>query len=74
MILHKRIEGTPNNFSLSELQGNLSCPFDQYNFSNFKQNAQKVANRVKKIEQKGNGLTKEIKEYLHKVIVNKPEL
>ena len=74
LLLHKRVVGTPDDFSASELQDNTALGFDKYNTQTFKRNTQTIANRVKKFEQKGTGLTKHFKELLAQVLKDKPDL
>ena len=74
LLLHKRIVGDPDDYSAAELQAHPSFNFDQYPAQTFKRNSQTVANRVKKFETKGTGLSKDFKAFLSEVLKDKPDL
>lgn len=75
LLLHKRIKGHPDNFSSSELQDDPLLGFDEHSTysKTFKRNSQTIANRVKKIEAKGAGLTSEFKTFLRQVKADRLE-
>lgn len=74
LLLSKRIGGHPDDFSAAEIQQNPLCGFEKYSANTFKRSAQTVANRVKKFEEKGTGLTKQFKELLKQAFDKHSEL
>ena len=74
LLFHKRIIGHPDNYSAAEIQAHPSFGFNEYSAQTFKRNSQTVANKVKKFEDNGTGLTQEFKEILCEVLRSKPEL
>ena len=64
LLIHKRICGDPDDFSASEIQNNPLYGFDSYSAQTFKRSCQTIANRVKKFEEKGTGLSKHFKEHI----------
>jgi len=74
LLLHKRLAGHPDDYSAAELQDHPEWGFDQYSTQNFKRNSQTIANKVKKFEEKGTGLTKRFKEFIAEVKKDKTDL
>jgi hypothetical protein len=68
LLFYKRIAGDPDNFSPSEIQQNPLFEFNKYPAQTFKRNCQTVANKVKKFESHGTGLTKEFKGLCQEVL------
>ena len=68
LLLHKRVAEDPDDFSASEIQQNPLFEFDKYSAQTFKRNCQTVANKVKKFEKNGTGLTKKFKEFCRQVL------
>jgi hypothetical protein len=64
----------PDDFSPSELQQHPDYPFQKYSGATFKRNCQTIANRTKKFEEKGTGLTDAFKKYIGAVLEDKAEL
>lgn len=73
LLLHKQIAGHPDDFSPSELQ-DQPFGFDKCSSQTLKRNSQTIANRVKKFEENGTGLTKDFKALIKQILEEKPEL
>jgi hypothetical protein len=73
LLFHKRLEH-PDDFSPSELQEHPDYPFRKYSAQTFKRNCQTIANRTKKFEEKGTGLTDAFKKFIGAVLEDKPDM
>jgi hypothetical protein len=73
LLFHKRLEH-PDDFSPSELQEHPDYPFRKYSAQTFKRNCQTIANRTKKFEEKGTGLTDAFKKFIGAVLEDQPKL
>ena len=74
LLLHKRIEGHPDDFSAAEIQHNPSYKFNKYSTQTFQRNSQTIANWVNKFEKKGTGLTDEFRDHLREVLETEVEI
>jgi hypothetical protein len=73
LLFHKRLVH-PDDFSPAELQQHPDYPFQKYSAQTFKRNCQTIANRTKKFEEMGTGLTDAFKKCIGAVLEDKAEL
>lgn len=74
LLLLTRIGGHPDDFSASQIQENPLYDFNKYSSQTFKRNSQTIANKVKKYEDKGTGLSEEFKRFIGKVLKEKADI